>query len=82
MAGLFPRPILGWNQIDLRKLTVKYEDALKLAEDNGGKDVRLHFNNQCQISLILRDNWDVTYWSKDRPVFEIQIDSHDGDVKK
>ncbi len=65
----FPRPFpFGWKSIDLGKLKVTADDALRMAEANGGKAARQAANNNCRITVTLRpntdgDNWQVHYYS-------------------
>jgi hypothetical protein len=57
----FPRPFLfSWKSIDLEKLKVTTDDALQLAEANGGKAARQAVNNDCNILVALAPNADDT----------------------
>ena len=81
----FQRPRSGWKSIDLNRLTVTADDALRIAEENGGKSFRLTKQNQCSISLILNidayDGWRVTYQGNDDlSIFKVQIDPYTGKV--
>jgi len=81
----FPRPILGWKSVDLKRLKVTAEDALRIAEENGGITVRLAVQNKCTISLILLgyESWDVAYeGSNGLFIFQIKIDPYTGQVIK
>lgn len=55
----YPHPLFGWKNIDLNKIKITAEDALKIAEENGGKKTRLSVQNKCDIHvLLLRGNYD------------------------
>jgi len=49
----FPRPFFGWKSIDLKKLRITADDALRIAEESGGRSLRLAAGNKCDVSLIL-----------------------------
>lgn len=79
----FAHPLFGWKSIDLSQLKVSAEDAIRIAEQNGGRKTRLSVQNQCNIHLLLMPEryrgWRVNYQSTD---FEIEIDSYTGEVIK
>jgi hypothetical protein len=88
-GGAYSRPLLGWTKVDLGRLKVTAEDALQMAEGNGGKEARLKVDNECKIHLIIGVNpvgdndWKVSYlnYSNDIPgliLFEIHIDPYSG----
>lgn len=84
-GATFPQPIFGWKSIDLAKLKITAEDALRIAENNGGQAFRLSKQNGCNISLILEpvayDGWNVEYGGNDGlSSFNIQVDSDTGKV--
>jgi hypothetical protein len=59
----FPRPVLmGWKSINLGKLKVTADDALQMAEANGGKAARQAVSNDCSISVALAPNADDADW--------------------
>ncbi len=81
----FPRPILGWKSINLSALKVTAENALSIAEENGGKAARLSVQNKCSISLLLSGDtgWDVLYGGNGGlSNFHIRIDPYTGKVTK
>lgn len=58
----FPYPLLGWKSIKLDKIKITAEEALRIAEENGGRKARLAVNNECTIQVRLTgDNarWEV-----------------------
>jgi hypothetical protein len=83
----FPHPIFGWKSIDLSRLKITAEDALRIAEDNGGKSFCLSKQNGCSLSLILEplayDGWSVEYeyvGNNGLSFFNIHIDPYTGKV--
>jgi hypothetical protein len=83
----YPRPLLGWKSVDLKKLTVTADDAIQIAEENGGRDARLSVENKCSIDLSVGfnprgDGWSVDYAQTDgTPIFGIEIDPYTGEYK-
>jgi hypothetical protein len=77
----FAHPLLGWKSIDLSGLKISAEDAIRIAEENGGRETRSNVQNQCNIYLLLMperySGWLVDYQSTD---FEIQIDPDTGEI--
>jgi hypothetical protein len=54
----FPYTLFGWENIDLNKIKITAEDALKIAEKNGGQEMRVAIQNNCSITVsLLRDNY-------------------------
>jgi len=81
----YPRPLLGWKKIDQDKIRVAADEALQIAEDNGGRDARLAVNNECSISLSYNPNVNSNDWilvishNNELPnIFKIQIDPYTG----
>jgi len=71
----------GWVAIDLRKFKITADDALRIAEENGGDRLRSKVQNVCNISIDLPNNdkdisWDIRYNSN--PFFEIIVDPYSG----
>jgi hypothetical protein len=54
--GQFSRPLFGWQNIDLAKRKVTVDEALQVAEENGGKTFRLQNMNECITSLTIKPN--------------------------
>lgn len=80
----FPHPLFGWKSVNLSKLKVVAEDALKIAEENGGKASRLSVQDECTIYLNLSgySGWSVAYHGAgDRLIFMIQIDPYTGNIR-
>lgn len=84
----FPRPPLGWKKINLSKLKILANDALRIAEENGGREVRLKARDDCRaISVRLQPEsgnpgWVVDYGSSDYHDFVLQIDPYTGEIIK
>jgi len=68
----------------LSRLKITADDALKIADDNGGKSFRLASANQCQISMILAPDsdtgWDIGFDDNHGRNFNIHIDPYTGKV--
>lgn len=84
----FPRPLFGWKEsLHFDKLKITADDALKLAEENGGKEARLAFQNKCKILISITSNdqkWVVGYRENTNAkyIFKINIDPYTGKYKK
>jgi hypothetical protein len=71
----------NWSKVDLTKFSVTADNALKIAEENGGKDARLDNKNSCGISVkapnsFLDNRWNVNYHSGID--FNVVIDPYSG----
>jgi len=71
----------GWATIDLTKFRITADDALRIAEENGGKEARLKVGNKCNIFLSTSnhnddDSWDLGYYYGVN--FEMIIDPYSG----
>ena len=71
----------GWNGIDLKKLKISADDALRIAEENGGKEARSRVQNDCLILTKVPshnndDSWDVYYYPG--VYFELLINPYSG----
>jgi hypothetical protein len=80
------RPMFGLNGIKLDKIKVTADNALQIAEENGGRNARLTIKNQCRISILSSgQDWHVRYSSQDpsfiSSIFEMNIDSSTGKYK-
>jgi hypothetical protein len=59
--------IFGWKNIELTKFKITAEQAIRIAEENGGKAARLSNNNECRIYVdVVEDDWDVDYGTPTR----------------
>ena len=80
-------PTHKWKEIIFEGLQVTADDALLLAENNGGKDIRLRMNNKCNISVDLAPDgtysgWRITYIDENaRTVFAMSVDPSTGEYE-
>lgn len=83
-GAMYPHPPLGRESIDLSRLKITAEDAIKIAEENGGREARLRLQNRCSIHLSLVpqgfEGWMIDYGYS--AGFEIQIEPYTGEVIK
>ncbi len=71
----------GWNAIDLTKYNITADEALQIAEENGGKEARSKDGNDCSISISIPDQnndvrWDIGYYYG--VGFEVIVDPYSG----
>lgn len=85
----YPRPILfkKWNYLALSAFEITADDALRMSDENGGRDARLKEGNKCYINLrapasVTSDNdkWHISYIS-DHLFFEVFIDPYTGEFE-
>jgi hypothetical protein len=77
----YPKPFLQrWKSIDLSRMRFTAEEALQVAEENGGKAARLQEDNSCIIIIDSEANnkWEVEYFGAG---FEVLVDMYTGKVK-
>jgi hypothetical protein len=81
----FPHPLFGWENIKLSEVQITAEDALAIAEENGGKEARQFVENNCKIHVGLSgDNaWQVFIYSEvdDSLIFRMEIDRKSGKIE-
>ena len=81
----FPRPLFGWKNIRLGRIQITAEDALTIAEENGGRESRLLVENKCRIHLGLSgDNiWRVYIYNDETSslIFRMEIDPETGKIE-
>jgi hypothetical protein len=78
------QPFLGdWFTQDLSNFNVTADEALEIAEDNGGKDARLRVKDACNILVDSPHNndqaWSVSYYV--RASFQVIIDPYNGEFQ-
>jgi hypothetical protein len=68
----------------LDDLKILADKALDIAEENGGREMRQSFHNDCDLYLVLSEDWGVIYdtGGKDFSILEINIDPYTGKVNK
>lgn len=79
--AIFPRFVIDWKGIKLEELVITADDALKIAEEHGGREYRESVDNDCSIFLILQprsySGWLVTYGLNG---FVVLIDPYTGKI--
>ena len=81
--------LIDLKSIDMAQLNISADQALQIAESNGGEEKRASVKNACSISLALtldRTNkwyWDVFYTRHDDRTlfFDILIDPYTGEIR-
>jgi len=80
----------NWRSIDLAQINISAEQALKIAEENGGHETRLFVENNCRIYLVApysaENEWLVRYasYSPDegwRYLLEAYVDKETGEFR-
>lgn len=79
--------LLGWDGFDLTQFKITGDDAIQIAERNGGEDARQSVDNSCVTVLSAnqlaplphRVNWLVNYEQAD---FYLHIDPYTGEYEK
>ena len=76
-----------WNDIDLLASTITAEEAIKIANINGGEIARLKEENNCYINLRTpasfrsnNDNWSIDIISN-QLIFKVYIDPYTGRIE-
>ncbi|MDQ3007345.1 MAG: hypothetical protein M3R47_18415 [Chloroflexota bacterium] len=81
----FSRPLFGWKNIRLGRTQITAEDALTIAEENGGRESRLLVDNNCNTHVMLAgDNvWQVYMYHDDTRalIFRMEIDPSTGQIE-
>lgn len=81
----FPHPLFSWKNIRLGRTQITAEDALTIAEENGGSESRLLVDNKCNIHLALSgdSHWRVYIYHDDTNalIFRMEIDPSTGRIE-
>lgn len=81
----FPRSLSGWKRVNLVGIKFTAEDALQIADKNGGMDARLAVQNQCKIDVGLSGytDWEVNIYDykNGTSIFRMEIDPYTGEIK-
>lgn len=81
-GAVFSAPmLLGWDGADLSKFKITADDALQIAEENGGLEARHKVNNDCMLYLVVNQlsplphkvNWLADYFLAD---FHIHVNPY------
>ena len=80
-----PHPLFGWKNIRLGRIQITAEDALTIAEENGGKESRLLVGNKCSLHVGLSGDkvWRVYIYHDDTSalIFRMAIDPETGKIE-
>ncbi len=82
----FPRSSPEWKSVDIDNFKVTADDALQIAEANGGQDTRRAVKNNCYVSVSIPnmnyEGWEVEYSSGGTTtIFKIDVDPLTGKYK-
>lgn len=81
----FPHPLIGWDYVRLRQIQISAEDALAIAEANGGRETRQLVDNSCRIHVRLASDqtWQILIYQNDTgsSLFRMVIDSDSGNIE-
>lgn len=81
-GATYPQTTDRWNGVDLAGAKITADDALRIAEENGGEDERLQDSNNCLIytdaSRENNDKWELTYITVTTPGIDMYIDFYTG----
>ena len=84
-GGNFPHPLIAWDYVRLRQIQITAEDALAIAEENGGRETRQLVDNKCRIHVRLAGDqtWQILIYQNDTgsSLFSITIDSESGNIE-
>jgi hypothetical protein len=82
-AEFYPR-LAHWSSIELMDIKISADLALRIAEESGGRDKRLSFDNVCGVFVRLSPDspryrgWNVQYIYNNKNLFQIQINPSTG----
>ena len=84
-GATFPRPLIGWKYVRLNQIQVAAEDALAIAEENGGRETRQLVDNDCRIHVRLAGDmtWQILIYQNDTgsSLFRMVIDPESGKIE-
>jgi hypothetical protein len=82
-GAIYSQPILHrWNSFNVIEAKVSADDTLRIADENGGKDVRLQVNDKCTIYIspaIESNEWRLSY--SVTPSFNVFVDLDTGEYE-
>lgn len=91
--GIYSPIVEKWDALDLNNIKISAEQAIKIAEQNGGKNARNKVANECFVSIDLLtgglvgyNGWTVSYrvfnaYSSLETMFEVLIDPQNGNFQ-
>ena len=84
-GGNFPHSLIAWDYVRLRQIQVTAEDALAIAEENGGRETRQLVDNNCRIHVRLAGDsiWQVLIYQNDTgsSLLRMVIDPASGNIE-
>lgn len=84
-GSTFPHPLLAWENTKLSKIQITAEDALTIAEENGGKETRRLVENKCGIHVRLAGDqpWQILIYQNGTgsSLFRMEIDPESGKIE-
>lgn len=80
-----PIPLFGIEGFYINDLEVAADEALRIADENGGIRTRLQIENKCNIFAAInsiKEGWQIIYYSNESlaKIFEASVDAITGDV--
>ena len=79
--------VMNWKAIDLGETKITADDALQIAEDNGGIEIRNSVNNECNVSVSFLpnpgdyDGWKLSYYQNPGTLLEVKVDPKTGEYR-
>lgn len=79
--------VINWKTVDLASINVTADEALHIAESNGGKEKRNSVDNNCYVSVSFVpdsagfDGWRVSYYQNPGVLLELNIDPISGGIQ-
>ncbi|MBV6467587.1 MAG: hypothetical protein PGMFKBFP_02955 [Anaerolineales bacterium] len=80
--------VMNWPAIEEKRIKISVDEAIRIAEYNGGFKARAEVNNSCYISIYLspgaveQKKWTISYQkSRSEKIFRIEINPYTGVAK-
>lgn len=84
-GGNFPHSLIAWDYVRLRQIQITAEDALAIAEENGGRETRQLVDNNCRIHVSLAGDriWQILIYQNDTgsSLLRMVIDPESGSIE-
>lgn len=84
-GGNFPHSLIAWDYVRLRQIQITAEDALAIAEENGGRETRQLVDNNCRIHVRLAGDriWQILIYQNDTgsSLLRMVIDPESGSIE-
>lgn len=78
--------VMDWKELDLIKMNITSQEALKIIENDKGSELRKSINNDCTVStsfyttLPQKNKWVITYYTGNENV-DFEVDPDTGEYK-